>query len=441
MRLQTKLTLFISISKLALVALFVILLPTLVKNIASRYTNYSLQQQKKKVLDNINKNGVDFYLEGDQSYGSYTMLKEEYISLAVSPAAKAIDTIETSQRIIEGDTLSYRVLIHVFNYKQATYTLEIGKTLTSIGEYNSLLQRFTLYILIGLIALTVLIDLLFTNYIIRPLRMIIKTKLLHRKFPFKDDLVPVKTSTSDFKYLDQSLIELMGKIKEAFEKEREFTSNASHELMTPISILQTNMENLMLSAEKDEALQEKLAGMMKTLNRLKKIVHSLLFISRIENDQFEQAGNINILSLINEMKEELSLRMETQEISLDIKVDESVHINHVNHDLLFQLIYNLVNNAIRYNKEQGSIHVFDKLIPGTSYTLFIRDTGIGIPEAELPFIFDRFKKSARSREEGYGLGLYIVKTIVQYYGLQIAVDSKPGKGTTFSIGFPVSFLS
>jgi two-component system sensor histidine kinase ArlS len=440
MRLLTKLTLLITISKLAVVVLFVILLPVLVGNVASRYTNFNLRDQKKKVLNIISRDGVDYYFEGDSSYGSYTMLKEEYISLVSSPGAKPIDTIEISQRIIEGDTLNYRVLIHVFNYKQKEYTLEIGKTVASIGEYNKLLQRFTLYILIGLIAITVIIDLAFTNYLIRPLGTIIKTKLLHRKFPFKEHLVPIKTTTSDFKYLDQSLIDLMGKIKEAFDKEREFTSNASHELMTPISILQTNMENLIINSEMNEELQEKITVMMKTLGRLKKIVRSLLFISRIENDQFISTGEIKIAALINEMTEELAPRMEAKEIKFTLNVTDKVTLKKINHDLLFQLIYNLINNAIRYNKEQGQIIVSDKFEAGKSYTLFIQDTGLGMAEKEVENIFDRFKKSTRSSEEGYGLGLYIVKTIAQYYSLEIKVHSEINRGTVFSIIFPEQFV-
>ena len=81
MKLLTKLTLFITLSKLLIVVLFVLLLPSLVSLVSFRYTNYYLGQQKKKVLAVIKKNGVDYYLQGDSAYASYTMLKEEYISL------------------------------------------------------------------------------------------------------------------------------------------------------------------------------------------------------------------------------------------------------------------------------------------------------------------------------------------------------------------------
>jgi two-component system sensor histidine kinase ArlS len=271
--------------------------------------------------------------------------------------------------------------------------------------------------------------------LLHPLGVIIRSKLVNRKFPFKEQPPPVKTSTADFKYLDNSLIELMTKINEAFEKEREFTSNASHELMTPISILQNKIENLMLSTELAEDLQEKITGMMKTLNRLKKIVHSLLFISRIENDQFSKADRVDIKALIKEVMEELGHRLEARGLNFRLTVSP-VTLQHLNHDLLFQLIYNLINNAIRYNKEGGEILITDDFMPGKSYSLFIRDTGVGIPENEIGSIFDRFKKTGRSEGEGYGLGLSIVKSIGQYLGIRIEVKSEFSKGTVFSIIFP-----
>ena len=84
MKLLTKLTLFITLSKLAIVILFISILPVLVERISSGYTNYYLGQQKKEVLKVIDRNGIDYYLQGDSSYGSYTMLKEEYVSMAAT---------------------------------------------------------------------------------------------------------------------------------------------------------------------------------------------------------------------------------------------------------------------------------------------------------------------------------------------------------------------
>ena len=436
MKLLTKLTLFITLSKMLIVILFVLLLPFLVNMVSFRYTNYYLGEQKKKVMAVIKKNGLDYYLQGDSTYGSYTMLKEEYISLVPAGTNNVSDTLETSRRIVEEDTLNYRVLIHEFNYQNHKYILEIGKTTATISQYNILLQRFTLFILIGLIVVSIIADLVYTNVLLRPLAKIVRTKLLDRKFPFKESLSPIKTSTTDFKFLDSSLISLMEKIHEAFDKEREFTSNASHELMTPISILQTNVENLMMEDGISDEMQEKISAMMKTINRLKKIVHSLLYISRIENDQFAKIDTLNIHELIDGVMEELSLRLETKSIQFSNNVSPRVKLKQVNRDLLFQLLYNLINNAIRYNKENGSIHLSDRYTPGEPYILFIKDTGIGIKQEELETIFNRFKKSGNAPGEGYGLGLSIVKSIISFHGFDIKVSSGFGKGTVFSIVIP-----
>jgi len=418
-----------------IVVLFVLLLPSLVGYVSFKYNDYYLSQQKKKVISTINKNGIDYYLQGDSAYASYTMLKEEYISLM--PAAAAVrDTIETSKRVVENDTLNYRILIHEFHYHNQNYLLEIGKTTATISQYNRLLQRFTLFILIGLIVLTILMDLIYTHILLKPLKKIVSTKLLNRKFPFKEPLSPIKTSTLDFKFLDSSLISLMEKIHEAFDKEREFTSNASHELMTPISILQTHIENLMMEDEINEGLQEKISSMMKTLNRLKKIVHALLFISRIENEQFAKIHTVNLHEVSTEVMEELEMRLQTKSIDFKNDISKKVIIKNVNRDLLFQLLYNLINNAIRYNKDNGSIHLSDKLIHGKTYTIFIKDRGIGIKADELPTIFNRFKKSQEFTGEGYGLGLSIVKSIVSFHGFEIKVTSDLDKGSIFSIVIP-----
>ena len=439
MKLLTKLTLFITLSKLFIVVLFVLLLPSLVNYASFQYSNYYLNQQKEKVLAVISENGINYYLQGDSAFASYTMLKEEYISLLPAEDTHVSDTIETSQRIVGEDTLNYRILTHEIKDQNKKYILEIGKTTATISQYNKLLQRFTLFILIALIVFSIVIDLVYTRILLRPLSKIVQTKLLNRKFPFKEQLPAIKTSTIDFKLLDDSLISLMNKIHEAFDKEREFTSNASHELMTPISILQTNVENMMIEENISEEQQEKISSMMKTLNRLKKIVHSLLYISRIENEQFVKTDTVNIHELSSEIMEELSVRLETKSLHFVNQISLGIKVRKVNHDLFFQLLYNLINNAIRYNRENGSILLSDRYIQGQPYVLQIRDTGIGIRQEELESIFNRFK-SGKNKNEGYGLGLSIVKSITSFLGFEISVASEYGKWTIFSITIPSEMI-
>lgn len=435
MKLSTKLTLFVTLSKLAVVLFFVLTLPYVVDYIASDYTDRMLRQQKSKVLNVIEKNGVDFYLEGQESYGSYTLLREEFIALESVEDELKIDTIETAERVVEQDTLTYRVLSHTFKADNQNYLLEVAKATSTMTQYSRPLQRIALYVLLSLIFLSLIIDLFFTHYLIKPLSAIIKSKLVNQKFPFANHQQAIKTSTSDFQYLDSSLMLLMDQINEAFEKEREFTANASHELMTPIGILQNKIENLMEHEETSDLIQQRLSEMLRTLSRLKKIVNSLLLISRIENEQFAKSDTLNICQLIEEVMNEISHRLEEHEISFEMKFSSNISLKNANHDLLFQLFYNLVNNAIRYNKSKGSILIKDEFQYG-KYVILIIDSGIGIPQEELPLIFNRFKKTNLSQTGGYGLGLSIVKSIAVYHNIKLEVDSKVDEGTTFSVIFP-----
>lgn len=436
MKLNSKLTLFISLSKLAIVLLFVLTLPYLIEGIATNYTDYYLRQQQNKVLEEVSKKGLEFYLQGDESYGSYTMLKEEYISLESIAKGFRIDTIYTDERIIEQDTLNYRVLTHSFDVENETYLMEVGKTIDTIDQYKRPLQRIATYVLLGLILSTLLIDLFYTRFLLKPLEKIIRTKISNRKFPFNEHSIPIKTSTTDFRYLDDSLINLMQQIHEAFEKEREFTANASHELMTPIGILQNKIENLMGEPEISDLIQERLIGMQKTLNRLKRIVHSLLLISRIENDQYSKKESVYVTELLRDVLDEISHRLDEKGISLNMKISKHIILEYINRDLLFQMFYNLVNNAIRYNKQSGFIRITDRINDDGSYRILIEDNGIGISKTDIGTIFNRFKKANKSDEgSSYGLGLSIVKSIADYHQIKIEIISEISMGTTFTISF------
>lgn len=435
MKLSAKLILFITGSKLAVVILFIISLPFLIDSIVSEYTTFSLRRQQEKVIQVVQKKGIAHYLQGEDSYGSYTLLKEEYIALEPALNERLVDTIKTAQRVIEQDTLNYRILMHTFIVNQKPYLLEIGKTVNSINQYNRPLQRIALYVLMGLIGISLVFDLLFTRMLIRPLGKIIKSKLINRRFPFKEYSAPVRTSTYDFKYLDSALVLLMEQINEAFEKEREFTANASHELMTPISILQNKMENLIGDEQLNDTVILKIVEMMKTLDRLKKISNSLLMISRIENDQFTKSDTVKPGELLNEIIEEIGHRLEDKNLSIEVRLSHQVSLEGVNRDLLFQLFYNLINNAIKYNVRNGNIVISDELTSESGYLIAVTDTGVGIEDAELPFIFDRFRKTNLMENVGYGLGLSIVKSICLYHSVEIKVSSTVNVGSMFSLHF------
>jgi two-component system sensor histidine kinase ArlS len=439
-KLQTKLTLFNAVSKLVLVLLFVALLPSLIKTINQSYTDNRLRKQKDKVLQVVHSKGIKFYIENDEGYGSYTLLKEEYVSLDTVPLTEFLDTIRNERRIVEGDTIQYRIFSHTFKVNKKNYLLEVGKSLNTIAETSGPLQNIALEVLLGMILLTIMADLIYSNYVLRPLGLIIKTKLVGNKFPHFGEYKKVQTSTTDFEYLDVSIHEMIQTIERTFQKEREFISNASHELMTPISILQSKIENMFEQDDVADELKIRLLEMQRILNRLKTITKTLLLISQIENEQFLKEDTIGVNELLQDVSDEISIRLQDKNISFEFNTPGDVKLVRVNKFLLFNLFFNLVNNAIKYNKEDGAISITGERVKG-GYQINVTDTGIGISAAQLPLIFNRFKKFRQSLEQdSFGLGLPIVKSIADFHHIRIKVHSIEGEGSTFELTIPDEYL-
>jgi len=434
LKLQTKLTLFNTISKLVIVALFVLLLPVLIKNINQNFTDSKLQKQKNKVLEIIRTSGIKANL-----YAAYSPLKQEYYSLDEDSLDESLDTIKNEKRKIEGDTIAYRILSYNFSVNKKNYLLEIGKSVDSIGETTKPLQNIALAVLLGMVLLTIMADLFYSNYVLRPLGLIIKTKLIGHKFPNFGPYDKVKTTTSDFEYLDISIHKMIETIESTFQKEREFISNASHELMTPISILQSKIENMFEREDIVDEFKTRLLEMQKILNRLKSITKTLLLISQIENEQFLKEDRIPLAALLREVYDEISIRLQDKNIHYSALIPDEWMLVNVNKFLLFNLFFNLINNAIKYNRGDGEITI-TATRENNAYVVSITDTGIGIGADELPYIFNRFKKFRQSlQQDSFGLGLPIVRSIAEFHGIKIEVVSEKDKGSTFKLIFP-SFL-
>lgn len=393
------------------------------------------------MLGIINSQGIKSYIEKGESEASYyTPLKEGYISLVIDSLPENLDTIKNEKRLLQGDTIAYRILSHNFKADHKKYLLEIAISVDAITETARPLQNIAFQVLLGMILLTILADQLYSNYILRPLGLIIKTKLIAHKFPNFGPYDKVKTSTSDFQHLDISIHKMIETMEHTFQKEREFISNASHELMTPISILQSKIENMFEQEDIVDEVKARLLEMQRILNRLKSITKTLLLISQIENDQFMKEDSIPVVDLFGEIYDEISIRLQDKNISYEARLPSNWVLVNVNKFLLFNLFFNLINNAIKYNRENGDIKIVAG-IENTLYTISIVDTGIGISPDDLPFIFNRFKKLRQSlQQDSFGLGLPIVNSIAAFHQVKIEVVSKKDEGSTFKLIFPPAVI-
>ena len=149
------------------------------------------------------------------------------------------------------------------------YLLEVGRSLESIYQTEDNIKKVIWLFLILIIIITFLTDLYYTGWLLQPLDKITR-KLKGISEPSTFDKQVVRTTTSDFVHLDKTLIELMAHIDELFQKEKEITVNISHELLTPVSVLRSNFENLLLQKDLDPEIAEKIEESLKTLYRLAK---------------------------------------------------------------------------------------------------------------------------------------------------------------------------
>jgi two-component system, OmpR family, sensor histidine kinase ArlS len=434
MKLYYKLTLINALSRVTIVAAFLIFVPDLIYKAAIQHTDDLLARRKVEFIHIMNKMGINQFIreESDSTYADYTIFKEKYVS--IEPVKQAInDTDITGRRDIEGDTVEARILKHSFKYNNTNYLLEIGESLQYVDDLKSVLSKVALYILLGVILLTVFVDLSVMKYLLRPLQKI-EAKLKGIRTPEKFDYTLVRTNTTDFRYLDRTIRNMMRKIRNTFYIEKEFIANVSHELLTPISILQTRLENMLEAGNLSEETETKIIESQKTLGRLKQIVRSLLLISQIENNQPPKEDRVDVPELLQEVKSEIEVRLAEKNITLELEIHDGFVFAPCSRSLLYTLFFNLVNNAIKYNKQNGWIIITTEKVKN-EYLVHIRDTGKGIAPENLKLIFQRFKKFNNSENESYGLGLAMVKTIADFHEMDINVESKLNEGSTFSVAF------
>ena len=231
-------------------------------------------------------------------------------------------------------------------------------------------------------------------------------------------------------------------LKRLEEIRKDFVANVSHELRTPISSIKGYAETLLDGkVDNKDTVKEFLNIIYQDSNRLANLIDDLLDLSRIESGKMKMEFEpLEILPIVNRCVNVLEKSAKDKSVSVKLNIPADLPKALGDHKRLSQVFLNLLDNAIKYTPEGGSIKISairkEKIVQ-----VDISDTGIGISEKDLPRIFERFYRvdKARSRElGGTGLGLSIVKHIVQAHNGQVWVKSMPGRGSTFSCTIPIA---
>ncbi len=223
---------------------------------------------------------------------------------------------------------------------------------------------------------------------------------------------------------------------------REFVANVSHELRTPLTSIQAFTEAIRDGmAVQENTRQEYLDIIHEEVVRLNRLIHNLLELSLLEAGKASwKKAPVNLRDLISQAVLQLSPGIEEKNLQINLHISEDLPRPEADADRIREVLLNLISNAVRFTPAGGEIEVSARLME-KEIMVSIKDTGEGIPEKELPHIWDRFyrveKSRARSRG-GTGLGLAIVKQIVEAYGGRVLVESRVGEGSVFSFTLPLS---
>lgn len=225
--------------------------------------------------------------------------------------------------------------------------------------------------------------------------------------------------------------------KEAKEQMRRFVADASHELRTPLTSIHGFIEVLLRGAmNQPDKLHKSLSSMYTESERMKKLVQNLLLLAKLDRSPIIQLAEGELDSIIKEMAPQLRVLAGDRKVSLRLTTNLRCRFDE---DKMKQVILNLFHNAVQYtDPEKGHIQLSLERV-ADSVELTVKDNGSGIPKEHLPNLFDRFYRSDPSRARKYGgagLGLAITKSIVEFHGGTIRVESVQGEGSTFCVGLP-----
>jgi two-component system, OmpR family, sensor kinase len=252
--------------------------------------------------------------------------------------------------------------------------------------------------------------------------------------------VPSPAQMDEIGRLAATFNHMISRLQAAFERQKQFTSDASHELRTPLAVMRGGIEIALRRERPPAEYQRVLASNLEEIVRLTRLVEDLLMLARADSGRIElRCEPVDLNQLCAQMAEYITPLAEQRQQQLTYDAPSTPVTINADVQRLKQLLLNLLDNAIKYTEPQG--HITLSLKPeGNEAVITIADSGRGIPAEDLPHIFERFfRRSAKTSDRsatGFGLGLAIVKWIVDTHGGKIAAQSELGKGTRFTVSFP-----
>lgn len=249
--------------------------------------------------------------------------------------------------------------------------------------------------------------------------------------------IPALSSDDELSRLAAVLNDMLARIERSFGAVQRFSADAAHELRTPLTIIKGEIEVALRSSPPDAEIAGTLVSCLEEVDRLNSLVESLLLMARMEGNALTTVPSpVNLAAVLNDVTPALTELATRAGNFCTVTADSSLWVDGYD-PLLFRLVFNLAENAIKYTPRNGTIDVTLQR-QGDEAVLAVKDNGPGISPEEHEHIFDRFYRSDHSRDgNGTGLGLALVRSIVQLHHGRIQVSSTPGQGSTFQVTLPL----
>lgn len=333
--------------------------------------------------------------------------------------------------------LPYMVAEKEIECNNKIYAVRVFRQYSREYETMKLMYSYLLVENIIAIIVAVFIGKFITNKLLKPVRDITKTA---EKIS-ADDLskrIEVPLADDELKSLVVTFNEMIERLEISFQRQNQFVSDASHELRTPISVIQ-GYANLIdrWGKEDEEILDESISSIKSETEHMSNIIKQLLFLVKSDGIQKLNLNELDIDVILEEISKEINiLEVKTQ---FEYIVEEKTVIK-ADYDLIKQLLWILVDNAVKYSGNKDS-EIFVRVYKENNMVyISVKDNGIGISEENIQHLFERFYRADKSRNKeiaGVGLGLSIAKRIVTKHKGNIRVESEPDKGTEFIVELPL----
>lgn len=254
--------------------------------------------------------------------------------------------------------------------------------------------------------------------------------------------LPVVAHRDELGSMVENFNQMLDRFEAAFRRIRQFSGDASHELRTPLTIIRGETEVALRWVKEPEEFRGILRSNLEEIERMERIIEQLLLLAKSEvNELSMELRDLDLTAFMKGLFQQARILGEAKQMNVTLRLDsEDTLWIHADELRLRQMLLNLIANGIKYSPPGGALELVLARV-GTLVRIDIRDSGIGIPAEDQPFIFDRFYRvdKARNRNDGgTGLGLAIVKAIATEHGGHVSVASAPGKGSTFTVLLPLA---